>query len=638
MRIITVIPIGRGMGKDTLTYFTRDDIANGSLVSMPIRGKASYGLVVGSQSVSDNKSEIKSLSFSMKKIDAVKSKGFLSPTFIDSVKKIADYYATTEGAVLSALVPKVIFDSSKELTYTSLTRPEGIFHETLLLQTDDAERYATYKSLIREEFARGRSVFFCLATTEGLKNSEDVLQKGIEKYTYVLHGGIAKKQLVVAWKKIMTETHPVLVIGTGAFLSLPREDVGTIIVEKESSRAFGGQSRPFLDIRTVARIIAKNSNTRLILGDSLLRVETLYEEKTGSAVPFAPLKFRSLSEADCELVSMYSPQDVKKIEFEIFSNRLKQILSHTRENNEHTFLFCGRKGLSPTTVCSDCGTVVTCTVCGAPVVLYGSRMSAHGDGNMFMCHHCGSRRQADKICVHCGGWRLTTLGVGIETVVKKIKEMDSSRDVLIMDKDHVTTHLRAVALRDTFYNTPGALLVGTELALPYLNQKVENTAVVSLDSFFAIPDFRIHEKIFHILLDVRALTDKVMLVQTRQKQTKIFDYALKGNLVDFYRDEIEERKQVNFPPFTTAIKISLSGDKRTVAEKMKEITTLLAPTEVSVFEAFVGSGTLALAKKEYIMHGVMMIPKGQWVDPILLQKLRSLPLSASVKIDPDTLL
>ena len=67
MRIITVIPIGRGMSKDTLTYFTRDDIGHGSLVTIPICGKSSYGLVVGSQSVSDNKSEIKSLSFSYEK-------------------------------------------------------------------------------------------------------------------------------------------------------------------------------------------------------------------------------------------------------------------------------------------------------------------------------------------------------------------------------------------------------------------------------------------------------------------------------------------------------------------------------------------------------------------------------------------
>ena len=122
-----------------------------------------------------------------------------------------------------------------------------------------------------KSFARGHSVFFCMATTtEGLKNAEDMLQKGIENYTYVLHGGIAKKKLVEVWKKVMSESHPVLIVATSAFFSLPRDDIGTFIVEKESSRAFARQSRPFLDMRMTARIIAKTHNTRLILGDSLL--------------------------------------------------------------------------------------------------------------------------------------------------------------------------------------------------------------------------------------------------------------------------------------------------------------------------------------------------------------------------------
>jgi primosomal protein N' (replication factor Y) len=357
----------------------------------------------------------------------------------------------------------------------------------------------------------------------------------------------------------------------------------------------------------------------------------LYEEKSGSAVAFAPLKFRSLSEANCELVGMDTPQHMKKKEFEIFSEPLKNIILHSHEQNEQTFLFCGRKGLFPTTVCSDCGTVVVCQNCAAPVVLYGNRNDP--SHNTFVCHQCGTRRDADTHCAYCNGWRLTPLGIGIDNVVKKIREMSPTRDVFIMDKDHISTHARAVALRNQFYDTPGALMVGTEMALPYLTEKIENTAVVSLDSFFAIPDFRIHEKIFHILLDMRALTEKTMLVQTRQKNTKIFDYALKGNLIDFYRDEIEERKQVNFPPFTTAIKISMQGDKKVVGEKMKEIVALVAPREISVFEGFVPGKA-----QEYTLHGVILLPKGQWVDAKLLDVLRSLPPSITVKIDPDTLL
>src|SRR3989344_5829135 len=130
------------------------------------------------------------------------------------------------------------------------------------------------------------------------------------------------------------------------------------------------QTRPFIDIRNAVEIIARESNTRLVLGDILLRTETLWKEKSGKYLELSPLKFRSLGTAESLLINMKAPQDMKKKEFTIFSEKLKKLIKQTRENNEHTFLFCGRKGLYPLTVCSDCGTTVVCNNCNAPVVLY----------------------------------------------------------------------------------------------------------------------------------------------------------------------------------------------------------------------------------------------------------------------------
>jgi len=37
-------------------------------------------------------------------------------------------------------------------------------------------------------------------------------------------------------------------------------------------------------------------------------------------------------------------------------------------------------------------------------------------------------------------------------------------------------------------------MLGTEMALSYLREKIGNAGIISLDSFFSIPDFRINEK------------------------------------------------------------------------------------------------------------------------------------------------
>ncbi len=639
MRIVTVIPIGRGIGKDTLTYFTNKDAPLGSIVSIPLRKKIAYGLVIENKNAETLKTELKSLSYSIKKIEGIETRKFISNAFIRGAQKIADYNAGSVGSVLSSLIPSVVLEESAELPFEEKEISKGVFFETLLLQSDDPERYATYRSLIREEFAKGRSVFFCLPTTEDLLNARVILEKGIENYTHVLHSGFSKKEIVSTWKKIVNETHPTLIIATGSFLSLPKNDLGTIVLEKESSRAYKMQTRPYLDIRSSVEILAKEMNVRLVLGDMLLRSETLWEEKNPSKTrPYAelaPLKFRSLTSAICEIEHMKLPQDMKKKEFTLFSKKLKEILSQTIENNEQTFLFCGRKGLYPVTVCSDCGTVVVCKNCNAPVVLYSKNgiLKTGGKGNLFVCNHCGERREADELCIHCKGWRLNPLGIGVERVAQEIETMLPKAKIFIMDKEHVKTHKQAVKTREEFYNTPGSIMIGTEMALTYLNQKVENCAVVSLDSYFSIPDYQINEKIFHILLEMRNITEKHFLIQTRQPDTKIFELAAKGNLIDFYRDEIKERKEIGYPPFATYIKISIEGEKVPVKKEMQEISQFMKPYELSIFDAFNPSNS-----GKHLVHALISLPKGEWVDMILLEKLRMIQPHCSVRVDPATLL
>ena len=77
MHIITVIPIFKGISKDTLTYFTpadlsseasaKEGIAVGSLVSISVRSKTGFGLVIAVKPAGDMKMEIKNLAYNIKK-------------------------------------------------------------------------------------------------------------------------------------------------------------------------------------------------------------------------------------------------------------------------------------------------------------------------------------------------------------------------------------------------------------------------------------------------------------------------------------------------------------------------------------------------------------------------------------------
>lgn len=639
MKILEVIPIARGINRDTLSYFSGSDIPIGSIIKVPLRKRVVPALVINSKDVEDSKAEIKNSSYALKKIEKIKYTNLLYKSFVDAVEITADYYVGSIGSILNSLIPKSLLENIEKIKIKD-TGTENIKKTTraekFVIQSNDEDRYAQYKSIIREEFAKGSSVFFCLPTIQDIKKAKDTLCKGIEPYTFVLHSSIDKKDIIETINKILEEKHPLLIIGTGSFLSVPKNDISTIILDKENSRSYKTQIKPYIDIRKFAEIFAMKTKTKIIFGDLLLRTDTIWRQKNGELVELSSLKFRSLTTSTQEIIDMRHMEtgaasnekaDNKKA-FKILSENLEKKILENIENNEHMFIFTGRRGLSPSTVCADCGNIVKCNSCGAHTVLHKSNAE-----NFFLCHKCGERRSALEKCSHCNGWRLTTLGIGSELVEEKIKELYPKGNIYRIDADITPTHKKAQDVADKFYNSPGGILIGTEMSLLYLTEKVENTAVVSIDSFFSIPDFRINERILNVLLKIRSITDKNFIIQTRDITQKVFSYAVKGNLVDFYKDEISDREKFNFPPFTTLIKISISGSKNEVLERVENIQQLIIPYEIDVFPAFIPQ-----SKGQYGVNGIIKILGNKWPDKDLHDKLKMLPMEVLVNVDPDSLI
>jgi len=643
LMLVYVVPIARGVGKEYLTYYTAKNVQPGSIVSVPIRSRTKHALVVHTEPAGDLKAQVKSSAYALKKVHSVNAQQFFLPSFIRAAQTAADYFAHTTGSVLSALTPAAIH-----------TFPETIFRkqgsiaqehpkdtetktEQYLIQASDAERISTYKSIIREEFAQKNSVFFCLPEISEIEQVAETLERGIEEYTYIFHSSMTKKAITEQWKKILKVDHPVLIIATGQFLSLPRTDIHTIIVEKESSRAYKQTSRPFVDMRTFAELLAQETQARLIMGDIFLRPETLYRARHGAFAEFAPLVFRPLSSAQQQVIDMrpyteaIKNKRVKKLD--IVSKELHAVIEEQRNQSEHLFILTARRGLHPITICNDCGTVHMCEHCSAPTVLHKPKTTGKIDKNAAVCHKCGTRQTASDVCGNCGGWRLTTLGAGIEYVEEEITRLYPDTTIFRLDRDTATTHKKAKEIRDAFYNTPGSIMLGTEMAVSYLNQDVAHVAVVSIDSLFTIPDFRINERVFTLLIRLREKATKQFLIQTRDIENRIFSYATKGNMIDFYREEIAERKILKYPPFVTLIKIALEGPRQSVETQATRIADTLTAYETESYPAFTTT-----VKGKYRHNVLIKIPHGEWIDPFVLRTLRELPQSASISVDPEDVL
>ncbi len=631
MKIANVIPIAKGVPKEKLSYFTSKDVEPGALVTIPLKKRIIPAIVSSVDELKSLKSTLKKSGFVLKSIKSVKASCFFDKDFIGACEEGAKYFLSSAGEVLKDFVPSIIFDNPSPLKNenikTALPR-----QEIVLAQYPPKDRFQYYKSIIREEFARGHSVFLCMPAISDLEKISQEIQKGIENYTFILHGKIPAKKIRETWSKILMEEHPVLITATKTFLSLPRKDIGTIIMEEENSSLYKLEQRPHLDVRKIIEIICRKTKKRFIIGDSLIRTETFFGKEKN------PSFSRPLSEAEQIIVDMKKEQSSlnwqRPKELLVISHQLKEIIEEAYKNNERVLLFINRKGHSPTTICQDCQFVILCDKCATPLVLH----KPPGD---WVCHKCLSITKSPERCPYCKSWRLITLGMGAEKVFEEIEKLFPKFKIFRMDSDIIKNIKQGKETAEKFLNSPGSILIGTEIIFSYFNalkdSPIERVGVVSLDSLFGLPDFRINEKIFHILLKLRYLAKKTFLIQSRlAESTSIFDNVVKGNISGFYKDEIENRKNFEYPPFKLLIKITKEGrDNSKLKIEIEKLKRDLEEWKPIIYPAFIPK-----VKNIYSWHLLLKLDPETWPDkqPKLYEKLLSLTPNWKIDIDPESLL
>ena len=232
------------------------------------------------------------------------------------------------------------------------------------------------------------------------------LGRGIEKYVFVLSGKISKKKITEKWKKAVEEKHPVLIIATKLFLSLPRRDFGAIIVDQESSSAYKNQKKPYIDARKSAEIISGKMKARLIFGDELIRTETFYRQEAGEFSPSSARQSRLVGTAEQIIIDAKEHFEEKKISQRKFVStpQLVRIMDEAVAKNEKIIIFVNRKGYNPTTLCADCHRTILCGKCDAPVVMRKTDSKRCKDvTNAWL----SCRRRTDAHIAKAGDWNLT---------------------------------------------------------------------------------------------------------------------------------------------------------------------------------------------------------------------------------------
>lgn len=627
MYVIDVIPLIRGSHVESLTYYVGTEYSAGTIVTIPIRKKEVRGLVTECKPVGAAKTAVRTATFSLRKLPDQLYATPLPSTLVAAAYELTKTTPTTIGAALYALLPPEVREGTQMLASDQSTPQEiDAVPAVSVLQGLAEERFRVYRSQIRAAFAHRGSVLFVVPTSADIDRAYDALAHGIEDRVVTFSARHGSKKRERAYEAFHDVRHAKLIITTPRHAFLDRHDITTIIIEQSRSAFYKSRIRPYFDMREVLKTVARLTNRTVVLGDILPLAEDEHLRRsdiylTENEHP-KRLAFISTLKA---IVQKDEP--TASAPFELFSKALISAITSTVGKRKNVFLLAARRGLAPVVACADCGHIFRCPDSGTPYSLFKTTKN-NEEQRWFLSTISGTRIRAADTCEACGSWRLRERGIGIQHIYDEMTTMFPDTPVILFDHTTATTYKKAQHLISSFYDAKGAILIGTPMVLPYLDQQVEQSAVVSLDATRAAPTWRIDEELLALLLTLRERTNDVVFVQTRSEIDTLLEYATRGLVDQFYTDEIGLRKALRYPPFSIFVHLTFTGSKAAVTELEQEIRNTVDPTDIAFYSAPHSTVSRTLR------YGLIRVPRTAWPDPQLIERLRALPPQVRIEINP----
>lgn len=625
MHVIEVIPLQRGHHRAALSYFSTIPYERGAVVTVPIRKKETQAVVIHCSSVSRAKNILRGASFSLKKLPAQKTITYLPQALLRTADTLSEYNAAQPGAVLFGLLPNEIKNGNVPIISQQTHTTRDRLYSNEVFQAPRDARILAYQSIVRASFARHESVVLVVPTVEDGAFIAAHMRQGIERHVHVLHSGRGIRTIRRIFSELAEKNHASLIITTPQYAFLNRADVGITIIER--SRAFGyrSHSRPYLDYRHALCVYAKETQQCLISADTLIRSEDEYALRTDAAIPYEDHPKRIMLPGTLKVIPMKDTAD-GQTPFALFSPALLDTIQKTQAARARTFLFSARRGLSPVVACVDCGHILRCPQSGAPLSLH--RTFKDGvEERWLVSSVSGMRKRATDLCSECGSWRLRERGIGIQQVYDDLIRHIPADTVFLFDHQTASTHKKATSIRDAFYATKNGVLLGTALALPYLHEPLEVSAVVNMDALRSIPSWRQQEESLGVLLALREHTNGYVFVQTRAEEDDVIRFAQSGTTEAFYTDELTAREQFMYPPFSIFIHLTWNATDQALTDT---ITRSLEPFTPTLYTAPAATSRIAYA--------LLRVPRAQWPNDTLVDTLRALPPSVRIIINPDRII
>jgi primosomal protein N' (replication factor Y) len=378
----------------------------------------------------------------------------------------------------------------------------------------------------------------------------------------VLHSHLSEGERHDEWHKIRTGRARI-VIGARSAIFAPCANLGLIVVDEEHENTYKQEETPRYHGRDIAVLRAQMEGCACLLGSATPSLESFHNAQLGK---YELLRLtQRVDDKKMPFIRIMDMRMESKKKGSILSARLITAVNDRLAKKEQTILFLNRRGFSTSLLCEKCGYVCECPNCSVGLTF-------HRAAGRVVCHICGHQAVAPAKCPECKDPGIKYSGTGTEKVEDIVGKCFPTAVVKRLDADVMTR-------KDAFRETLGAfkvgkidILVGTQMIAKGLHfPNVTLVGIINADLSLHLPDFRAGERTFQLLTQVagragRGDVEGEVFVQSFTPFSPSIQFARHHDFDGFWEQEIEFRRQWDYPPFTHMVLIVIRSQHQQRAE------------------------------------------------------------------------
>ena len=437
------------------------------------------------------------------------------------------------------------------------------FDEFLIYGVTGSGKTEIYLQLIQSVINKGKTAIVLVPEISLTPQMVDRFLARFGDCIAVLHSKLSIGERNEQWKNLKEDKYKIL-IGARSAIFAPIKNLGIIIIDEEHDSSYKSDMSPKYNAKEIAKYIAKKNDIPLVLGSATPEITTYSKSKN---IIELTKRANNSNLPTIEIVDLR--KELANGNRSIISQKLHDEIEENLRNKKQTILFLNRRGFSTFVMCRDCGYTLKCKRCNIS-------LTYHSYENELKCHYCGYTMKNITVCPSCKSKNIRHFGSGTQKLEEIIQKEFPTCSTIRMDIDTVTKKNSHEDILNKFKNENIDILIGTQMVVKgHHFPNVTLVGVIAADSSLNMGDFRANEKTFDLLVQVAGragrenLPGKV-IIQTYSPENFCIQCSKNQDYKEFYKTEIELRKQLKYPPFCDIILFGISSFNKEEIQKASE--------------------------------------------------------------------